>query len=92
MDMTMDLTWLICKIRSINKGFLITKLLLIISPVKMFFTGRQAGKSNRQQRSKLQGPQPEYKSDKCGVSSRYFVVGSQMAGSQHILTGLNNSL
>ena len=61
------------------------------SPVKMFLSSRQSGKSNRQQRPKLQGPYPEYKSDKCGVSGRYFVVGCQMAGCRHILTGLNLS-
>ena len=33
-------------------------------------------------------PRPEYKSDKCEVSSRYFVVGDQMASRWHILTGL----
>ena len=33
-------------------------------------------------------PCPEYKSDKCEVSGRYFVVGSQMTGCRHILTGL----
>ena len=57
----------------------------IPSPVKMFLSSRQAGYSNRQWRQ----PRPEYKSDKCEVSSRYFVVGSQMAGCWHILTGLN---
>ena len=31
---------------------------------------------------------PEYKSDKCEVSGRYFIVGGQMAGCRHILTGL----
>ena len=31
---------------------------------------------------------PEYKSDKCEVSGRYFIVGGQMAGCWHILTGL----
>ena len=54
------------------------------SPVKMFLSSRQAGYSNRQQRQ----PRPEYKSDKCEVSRRYFVVGGQMAGWRHILTGL----
>ena len=54
------------------------------SPVKMFLSSRQAGYSNRQQRQ----PRPEYKSDKCEVSGRYFVVGGQMAGCRHILTGL----
>ena len=34
-------------------------------------------------------PRPEYKSDKCEVSGRYFVVGGQMAGCRHILTGLH---
>jgi len=33
-------------------------------------------------------PRPEYKSDRCEVSDRFFVVGDQMAGCQHILTGL----
>ena len=33
-------------------------------------------------------PRPEYNSTKCEVSSRYFVVGGQIAGCQHILTGL----
>ena len=47
-------------------------------------SSRQAGYGNRQQRQ----PRPEYKSDKCEVSSRYFVVGGQMAGCRHILTGL----
>ena len=41
------------------------------SLVKMFLSSRQADYSNRQQRPKL----PEYKSDKCEVSGRYFVVG-----------------
>ena len=50
----------------------------------MFLSSRQAGYSNRQKRQ----PHPEYKSDKCKVSGRYFVVGGQMAGCQHILTGL----
>ena len=45
------------------------------SPVKMFLSSRQAGYSNRQLRQSC----PEYKSDKCEVSSRYFVVGGQMA-------------
>ena len=58
------------------------------SPVKMFLSSRQAGYSNRQQRPKLQGSRPEYKSDMCEVSGRYFVVGGQMAGCRHILTGL----
>ena len=35
-------------------------------------------------------PRPEYKSDKCEVSGRYFVVGGQMAGCRHILTGLDH--
>ena len=39
----------------------------------MFLSSRQAGYSNRQQRQ----PRPEYKSDKCDVSGRYFVVGGQ---------------
>ena len=51
----------------------------------MYFSSRQAGNSNRQQRQ----PHPEYKSDKCEVSGRYFIVGSQMADCRHILTGLN---
>ena len=50
----------------------------------MFLSSRQAGYSNRLQRQ----PRPEYKSDKCEVSGRYFVVGGQMAGCRHILTGL----
>ena len=50
----------------------------------MFLSGRQAGYSNRQQRQ----PRPEYKSVKCEVSGRYFIVGGQMAGCRHILTGL----
>ena len=50
----------------------------------MFLSSRQAGYSNRQQRQ----PRPEYKSDKCEVSGRYFVVGGQIAGCWHILTGL----
>ena len=54
------------------------------SPVKMFLSSRQAGCSNRQQRQ----PRPEYESDKCEVSSRYFLVGGQMACCRHILTGL----
>ena len=58
------------------------------SPVKMFLSSRQAGYSNRQQRQ----PRPEYKSDMCEVSSRYFVVGGQMAGCWHILTGLIKTL
>ena len=33
-------------------------------------------------------PRPEYKSDKSEVSIRYFIVGGQMAGCRHILTGL----
>ena len=33
-------------------------------------------------------PRLEYKSDKCEVSDRYFIVGGQMAGCRHILTGL----
>ena len=45
----------------------------IHSPVKMFLSSRQAGYSNRQL---SQQPRPEYKSDKCEVSGRYFVVGS----------------
>ena len=49
------------------------------SPVKIFLSSRQAGYSNRQQRPKLQGPCPEYKSDKCGVSGRYYFVGGQPA-------------
>ena len=36
----------------------------------------------------LKEPHPKYKSDKCEVSGRYFVVGGQMAGCRHILTGL----
>ena len=48
------------------------------SPVKMFLSSRQAVYSNRQQRPK----------DKCEVSGKYFVVGGQMAGCRHILTGL----
>ena len=36
----------------------------------------------------LKQPRPEYKSDKCEVRGRYFVVGGQMAGYRHILTGL----
>ena len=39
----------------------------------MFLSSRQAGYSNRQQRQ----PRPEYKSDKCEVSGRYFIVGGQ---------------
>ena len=54
------------------------------SPVKMFLSSRQAGYSNRQQRQ----PRPEYKSDKCEVSGRFFVVDGLMAGCRHILTGL----
>ena len=54
------------------------------SPVKLFLSSRQAGYSNRQQRQ----PCPEYKSDKCEVSGRYFVVGGQMAGCWHFLTWL----
>ena len=62
------------------------------SPVKMFLSSRQAGYSNRQQRPNCKGLQPEYKSDKCEVSSRYFVVGRQMAGRRYILTGLHAQL
>ena len=51
----------------------------------MFLSSRQAGYINRQQRQ----PHPEYKSDKCEVSSRYLTVGSQKAGCRHILTGLH---
>ena len=36
----------------------------------------------------LKQPHPEYKSDKCEVSGRYFVVGGQMAGCRYILSGL----
>ena len=50
----------------------------------MFFSSRQAGYSNRQQRQ----ARSEYKFDKCEVSGRYFVVGGQMASCRHILTGL----
>ena len=53
-------------------------------PVKICLSSRQAGYSNRQQRQ----PHPEYKSDKYKLSSRYFIVGGQMANCQHILTGL----
>ena len=48
---------------------------------KRFLSSRQAGYSNRQQRQ----PRPGYK---CEVSGRYFIVGGQMAGCRHILTGL----
>ena len=54
----------------------------IVSPVKMFLSIWQTGYSNRQQRQ----PCTEYKSGKCEVSGRYFVVGDQMAGCWHILT------
>ena len=64
----------------------------MISPVKMFLSSRQAGYSNRQQ-----GPENleicrVLESDKCEVSGRYFVIGGQIAGCQHILTGLNDHL
>ena len=58
------------------------------NPVKMILSSRQAGYSNRQQRQ----TRPKYKSDKCEVSSRYFVVGGQMAGCRHILTGLKSEI
>ena len=39
----------------------------------MVLSSGQAGNSNRQQRQ----PHPEYKSEKCDVSGRYFIIGSQ---------------
>ena len=62
----------------------------MISPVKMFLSSRQAGYSNRQQGPKNLEICGVLESDKCEVSSRYFVVGGQIAGCRQILTGLND--
>ena len=52
----------------------------------MFLSSRQAGYSNRQQMpSSCKGLQKKATE----VSGRYCVVGSQMAGCRHILTGLH---
>ena len=53
----------------------------------MFLSSRLAGYSNRQQRPKLQG----LRKKAAEVSGRYFVVGGQMAGCRHILTGLEQA-
>ena len=45
------------------------------SPVKMIFSSRQAGYSNRQQGPKNLEICRVLESDKCEVSGRYFVVG-----------------
>ena len=68
------------------------------SPVKMFLSSRQADYRKKKKKKKTivignrgrscKGLQPEYKSDKCEVSGKYFVVGGQMASCRHILTGL----
>ena len=39
-------------------------------------------------KNNLKQPYPEYKSDKCEEKSRYFIIGGQIAGCCHILTGL----
>ena len=62
--------------------------LLKCSSVKMFLSSRQAGYSNRQQGPRNLEICGVLESDKCEVSSRYFVVGGQIAGCRHILTGL----
>ena len=54
----------------------------------MFLSSRQAGYSNRQQGPKNLEFCRVLESDKCEVSGRYFVVGGQIAGCRHILTGL----
>ena len=54
----------------------------------MFLSSRQAGYSNRQQGPKNLEICRVLESDKCEVSGRYFVVGGQIAGCRHILTGL----
>ena len=57
----------------------------------MFLSSRQAGYSNRQQGPKNLEICRDLESDKCEVSGRYFVVGGQIAGCRHILTGLQPS-
>ena len=54
--------------------------------VKMFLRSRQAGHSNRKQRPNF--VQTISVTSACEVSSRYFVVGNQIPGCRHILTGL----
>ena len=54
-------------------------MIIILYKYNLYFTVMN---SNSKQ------PRPEYKSDKCEVSGRYFVVGCQIAGCRHILTGL----
>ena len=56
----------------------------------MFLSSRQAGYSNRQQGPKNLEICGVLESDKCEVSGRYFVVGGQIAGYWHILTGLTS--
>ena len=63
-------------------------ILLLDSPVKMFLSSKQAGYSNKQQGPKNLEICGVLESDKCEVSSRYFVAGGQIAGCRHILTGL----
>ena len=57
----------------------------------MFLSSRQAGYSNRQQGPKNLEICGVHEPDKCEVSGRYFVVGGQIAGCQHILTGLTEN-
>ena len=78
----------------LQRSFFLVQLTIIAiscnarSPVKMFLSSRQAGYSKRQQGPKNLEICGVLESDKCEVSGRYFVVGGQIAGCRHILTGL----